>query len=247
LPQRPALVNLQCDIDHPTQSMADLAWLQEHFGSLENLKGKRIAMTWAYSPSYGKPLSVPQGVIGLMTRFGMDVTLAHPEGYDLIPDVVAVARRNAAASGGKFSHVKTMEEAFAGADIVYPKSWAPYKVMEKRTELLHANDHDGLKALEKQCLAQNAKHKNWHCTEDMMKRTKDGKALYMHCLPADISGVSCKEGEVQDSVFERYRIATYKEASWKPYVIAAMILARKYAHPAKVLDQLLKEDQRRIK
>ncbi len=247
LPQRPALVNLQCDIDHPTQSMADLAWLQEHFGSLENLKGKRIAMTWAYSPSYGKPLSVPQGVIGLMTRFGMDVTLAHPEGYDLIPDVVAVARSNAAASGGKFSHVKTMEEAFAGADIVYPKSWAPYKVMERRTELLRANDHDGLKALEKQCLAQNAKHKNWHCTEDMMKRTKDGKALYMHCLPADISGVSCKEGEVQDSVFERYRIATYKEASWKPYVIAAMILARKYARPAKVLEQLLKEDQRRIK
>ncbi len=247
LPQRPALVNLQCDIDHPTQSMADLAWLQEHFGSLENLKGKRIAMTWAYSPSYGKPLSVPQGVIGLMTRLGMDVTLAHPEGYDLIPDVLAVARRNAAASGGKFSHVKTMEEAFGDADIVYPKSWAPYKVMERRTELLRANDHDGLKALEKQCLAQNAKHKNWHCTEEMMKRTKDGKALYMHCLPADISGVSCKEGEVQDSVFERYRIATYKEASWKPYVIAAMILARKYAHPAKVLEQLLREDQRRIK
>lgn len=247
LPQRPALVNLQCDIDHPTQSMADLAWLQEHFGSLENLKGKRIAMTWAYSPSYGKPLSVPQGVIGLMTRFGMHVTLAHPEGYDLIPDVVAVARSNAAASGGEFSHVKTMEEAFAGADIVYPKSWAPYKVMEKRTELLRADDHDGLKALEKQCLAQNAKHKNWHCTEDMMKRTKDGKALYMHCLPADISGVSCRQGEVQDSVFERHRIDTYKEASWKPYVIAAMILARKYAHPAKVLDQLLKEDQRRIK
>ena len=84
LPQRPALVNLQCDIDHPTQSMADLAWLREHFGSLENLKGKKIAMTWAYSPSYGKPLSVPQGIIGLMTRYGMDVTLAHPEGYDLI-------------------------------------------------------------------------------------------------------------------------------------------------------------------
>ncbi len=93
LPQRPALVNLQCDIDHPTQSMADLAWLQEHFGSLESLKGKKIAMTWAYSPSYGKPLSVPQGIIGLMTRFGMDVTLAHPEGYDLIPDVIEVAKR----------------------------------------------------------------------------------------------------------------------------------------------------------
>ena len=156
LPQRPALVNLQCDIDHPTQSMADLAWLREHFGSLENLKGKKIAMTWAYSPSYGKPLSVPQGIIGLMTRFGMDVTLAHPEGYDLIPDVVEVAKNNAKASGGSFRQVTSMEEAFKDADIVYPKSWAPYKVMEQRTELLRANDHEGLKALEKQCLAQNA-------------------------------------------------------------------------------------------
>ena len=247
LPQRPALVNLQCDIDHPTQSMADLAWLQEHFGSLENLKGKKIAMTWAYSPSYGKPLSVPQGIIGLMTRFGMDVTLAHPEGYDLIPDVVEVARKNAAESGGSFKQVNTMAEAFKDADIVYPKSWAPYKVMEKRTELLRANDHDGLKALEKQCLAQNANHKDWHCTEDMMKLTKDGKALYMHCLPADITGVSCKEGEVEDSVFERYRIATYKEASWKPYIIAAMILTRKYAKPAEVLAQLLKDAEKRVK
>ena len=247
LPSRPALVNLQCDIDHPTQSMADLAWLKEHFGSLESLKGKKIAMTWAYSPSYGKPLSVPQGIIGLMTRFGMNVSLAHPEGYDLIPEVVEIAKKNAAASGGSFSQVTTMEQAFAGADIVYPKSWAPYKVMEARTELLRANDHDGLKALEKKCLQQNAKHKNWHCTEEMMKFTKGGEALYMHCLPADISGVSCKEGEVQGSVFERYRIATYKEASWKPYIIAAMILARKYADPAQILAQLVKEAQPRVK
>lgn len=160
LPQRPALVNLQCDIDHPTQSMADLAWLREHFGSLENLKGKKIAMTWAYSPSYGKPLSVPQGIIGLMTRYGMDVTLAHPEGYDLIPDVIDVAKNNARQSGGSFKQVTSMEEAFKDADIVYPKSWAPYKVMEQRTELLRANDHDGLKALEQRCLAQNANHKD---------------------------------------------------------------------------------------
>ena len=108
LPQRPAVINLQCDVDHPTQSMADLAWLQEHFGSLDALKGKKIAMTWAYSPSYGKPLSVPQGVIGLMTRFGMDVTLAHPEGYDLIPAVVKVAHKNAKKAGGSFRQVTTM-------------------------------------------------------------------------------------------------------------------------------------------
>jgi knotted carbamoyltransferase YgeW len=204
-------------------------------------------MTWAYSPSYGKPLSVPQGVIGLMTRFGMDVTLAHPEGYDLIPDVVRVARDNAQASGGKFRQVKTMEEAFKGADVVYPKSWAPYKVMERRTVLLRAGDHDGLKALEKKCLAQNAKHKRWHCDEAMMKRTNKGAALYMHCLPADISKVSCKQGEVADSVFEKYRIATYKQAGWKPYIIAAMILSRRYAQPAPVLAQLLKESAARVR
>lgn len=246
LPQRPALVNLQCDIDHPTQSMADLAWLREHFGSLENLKGKKIAMTWAYSPSYGKPLSVPQGIIGLMTRYGMDVTLAHPEGYDLIPDVIDVAKNNAKQSGGSFKQVTSMEDAFKDADIVYPKSWAPYKVMEQRTELLRANDHDGLKALEQRCLAQNANHKDWHCTEEMMKLTKGGEALYMHCLPADITGVSCKEGEVEEAVFEKYRIATYKEASWKPYIISAMILARKFPQPALVLEQLLKNARKRI-
>jgi knotted carbamoyltransferase YgeW len=247
LPQRPAVINLQCDIDHPTQSMADLAWLQEHFGSLDKLRGKKIAMTWAYSPSYGKPLSVPQGVIGLMTRFGMDVTLAHPKGYDLIPAVVKVAQKNAKASGGSFRQVSTMEEAFKGADIVYPKSWAPYKVMQRRTVLLRAGDHDGLKALEKTCLAQNAEHQHWHCDEAMMKRTKSGKALYMHCLPADISGLSCKRGEVSQGVFEKYRIATYKEAGWKPYIIAAMILARRYADPAQVLGQLLADARPRMR
>jgi knotted carbamoyltransferase YgeW len=247
LPSRPALVNLQCDIDHPTQSMADLAWLEEHFGDLTQLKGKKLAMTWAYSPSYGKPLSVPQGIIGLMTRFGMDVTLAHPEGYDLIPEVVEQARQNAEASGGSFTQVTSMEEAFDGADIVYPKSWAPYQVMERRTELLRAQDHDGLKALEQECLAQNANFKDWHCTEEMMTKTKGGEALYMHCLPADITGVSCKEGEVEEAVFEKYRIATYKEASWKPYVIASMIMNRKYQEPGLVLQQLLDEYKTRVK
>ena len=247
LPHRPALVNLQCDIDHPTQSMADLAWLEEHFGDLKELKGKKIAMTWAYSPSYGKPLSVPQGIIGLMTRFGMDVTLAHPEGYDLIPEVVEEAKKNAKASGGTFTQVASMEEAFDGADIVYPKSWAPYQVMERRTTMLRANDHEGLKSLEQECLAQNALHKDWHCTEEMMTKTKDGEALYMHCLPADISGVSCKEGEVEEAVFEKYRIATYKEASWKPYIIASMILNRKYQEPGLVIQQLLDAAEKRVK
>lgn len=246
LNQRPGIVNLQCDVDHPTQSMADLLHLKSEFGSLENLKGKKIAMTWAYSPSYGKPLSVPQGIIGLMTRFGMDVTLAYPEGYSLIQDCVDVAGKNAKESGGSFKVVNSMDEAFQGADIVYPKSWAPFHVMQRRTELLRAGDTPGLKTLEKECLANNAKYKNWECNEKNMKLTKGGKALYMHCLPADITGVSCKEGEVQDTVFERYRAKTYKEAGFKPFVIASMILLSRFKDPAATLGALAKRNARRI-
>ena len=246
LPSRPSIVNLQCDIDHPTQSMADLLHLKTHFGSLENLKGKKIAMTWAYSPSYGKPLSVPQGIIGLMTRFGMEVELAFPEGYGLIPEVLEIAKNNAAESGGSFKVVNSMDEAFKDADIVYPKSWAPFHVMEKRTALLQNNDTAGLKELEQQCLTNNAKFKNWECTEEKMKLTKNGEALYMHCLPADISGVSCKEGEVEASVFEKYRIATYKEAGYKPYIIASMILNSKFENPAKLLEDLKNKNIKRV-
>jgi knotted carbamoyltransferase YgeW len=238
LEQRPYLVNLQSDIDHPTQSMADLMQLKNHFGALDDLRGKKIAMTWAYSPSYGKPLSVPQGVIGLLPRFGMEVVLAHPEGYQLIPDVVAKAGVFAKENGGSFKVANSMDEAFAGADVVYPKSWAPYQVMEKRTELLRQNDTVGLKELEKDCLANNARFKGWECTEAKMKLTRGGKALYMHCLPADISGVSCPAGEVAASVFERYRIPTYIQAGFKPYIIAAVMLAARFEDPVKLLRAL---------
>ena len=246
LEQRPTLVNLQCDIDHPTQCMADALHVIHEMGGIENLKGKKLAMTWAYSPSYGKPLSVPQGVIGLFTRLGMEVVLAHPEGYDVMKDVVDVAEKNAKESGGSFKVTNDMKEAFQGADIVYPKSWAPFAAMEKRTNLYGEGDTEGIKALEKELLAQNAQHKDWACTEEMMKLTKGGKALYMHCLPADITGVSCKEGEVDASVFDRYRDPLYKEASFKPYVIAAMILLEKFKNPAKVLEELEKRGQDRI-
>jgi knotted carbamoyltransferase YgeW len=241
LHQRPTVVNLQCDIDHPTQSMADLVALKRHFGSLEALRGKKIAMSWAYSPSYGKPLSVPQGIIGLMSRFGMNVTLAHPEGYRLIPEVVELARRNSASSGGSFSVVSSMEEAFRDADVVYPKSWAPFVVMQRRTPLLRSGDRDGLKALEKECLANNARFRGWECDEAKMKLTRGGSALYMHCLPADISGVSCERGEVAAGVFERYRLATYREASFKPFVIAAMILMARVKEYQTVLRHLAKD------
>ena len=238
LEQKPTLVNLQCDIDHPTQVMADTLHLIHEFGGIENLKGKKVAMTWAYSPSYGKPLSVPQGVIGLMSRFGMEVSLAYPEGYEVMDDVVELAKRQSAESGGSLTISHDMKEAFRDADIVYPKSWAPFKAMEERTELYGNGDLEGIKALERRLLAQNANHKDWECTEEMMKLTKGGKALYLHCLPADITGVSCEAGEVAASVFDRYRDPLYKQASFKPYIIAAMIFLAKVKDPAAKLLEL---------
>lgn len=239
LAQRPTLVNLQCDLDHPTQSLSDLLKLKDYFGGLENLKGKKIAMSWAYSPSYGKPLSVPQGVINLMTRFGMDVVLAHPEGYDLLPETVENAAAFARHGEGSFRVTNSMQDAFADADVVYPKSWAPMAVMQERTRLLRQSDRDGLKALEQHCLAENARHTDWECTEAMMKLTKNGNALYEHCLPADISGISCQRGEVAKSVFERYRLHTYQEAGYKPFVIASMIFNSKVSDVIAKLESFL--------
>lgn len=242
LEQRPTLVNLQCDIDHPTQIMADTLHVMHTFGGAEALKGKKIAMTWAYSPSYGKPLSVPQGAVGLLTRYGADVSLAYPEGYDIMEDVLELGKKQAKASGGSLTVTHSMEEAFADADVVYPKSWAPFAAMEERTELYAQGDQKGIDELEQRLLANNAKFKNWTCSEEMMKKTKDGKALYLHCLPADISGVSCAEGEVDASVFDRYRVPLYKQASFKPYIIAAMIFLQKVKDPAAKLEELWQRD-----
>jgi knotted carbamoyltransferase YgeW len=233
--QRPAVINLQSDLDHPTQSLADLRHLVQRFGGLDALAGKKIAMSWAYSPSYGKPLSVPQGIIALMTRFGMNVVLAHPPGYDLVNDTVAAAGRFAAASGGSFAIVDSMAAAFDRADVVYPKSWAPMAVMHERTRLIRSGERDGLAGLEREALATNARFKDWECTDTLMKGTRDGAALYMHCLPADVTGVSCEAGEVSRAVFERARLETYREASYKPFVIAAMILCTRFADPAAAL------------
>jgi knotted carbamoyltransferase YgeW len=246
LEQRPTLVNLQCDIDHPTQSMSDMLHIINHFGGVEKLKGKKIAMTWAYSPSYGKPLSVPQGIIGLMSRFGMDVSLAHPEGYDLMPEVEEIAKKNVAKYGGSYVKTNNMSDAFKDADIVYPKSWAPFNAMEKRTALFGDGKFNEIGVLEKELLGQNANFKDWECTEDMMKQTKEGKALYMHCLPADITGLSCEQGEVEESVFDRYRVPLYKEAGYKPYTIASMIFLSKMKNAQQTLENLVQKKISRV-
>ena len=138
-----------------------------------------------------------------------------------------------------------MEEAFADADVVYPKSWASFRVMEQRRDLLQAGDREGLQRLERDCLEENAQYLGWECTEQRMALTKNGAALYQHCLPADITGVSCERGEVSASVFDRYIPHTYRQASFKPPVIAAMIFLAKIADPAAKLEEIVASGGRR--
>ena len=153
-------------------------------------------MTWAYSPSYGKPLSVPLKVLLAysLSRYGSCISTS--EGWRSNAEVEEIAKKQAEASGGSFRRTNDMKDAFKDADIVYPKSWAPFGAMEKTYKnCMVKMIMKVLKALEKVLLEENGKHKDWACTEEMMSLTKDGKALYLHCLPADITGVSCEEGE----------------------------------------------------
>ncbi|HEX5855503.1 MAG TPA: knotted carbamoyltransferase YgeW [Thermoanaerobaculia bacterium] len=218
-PRKVPVVTLQCDIDHPTQTLADLCWLRESFP--EGLAGKKIAVSWAYSPSYAKPLSVPQGLVMLLTRFGANVTLAHPEGYPLTQPCLDSAAAHAAESGGSFKIVNSMDEAFEGADAVYPKSWGPYGLMLSRVEANRARDSKRMAEIEKEALAQNARHRDWICDERRMGLTRGGDALYMHCLPADIGA------EVSPGVMARHTVSVAREANWKVYVVMAALATAK--------------------
>jgi len=226
------VVNLQCDVDHPTQTMADLLWLRERFP--EGLRGKTIAVSWAYSPSYAKPLSVPQGLVTLLTRFGMHVRLAHPPGYDLIPECLEHAARNAAASGGSFERMTEMDAAFAGAEVVYPKSWGPYDLMVERVEANRRRDGAAMKDIEARALERNRQHTSWICDERRMSLTRGGGALYMHCLPADIGA------EVSPGVMARAKVDVAREANKKVYAIMALLAAAKEPEVRERLGALLR-------
>ena len=194
------VINMQCDVDHPTQTLADIMTIRERFG--HDLRGKKIAVSWAYSPSYAKPLSVPQGLITLMTRFGMDVTLAHPREYRLMDQCAADAKANAAKGGTKLEIVDTLADAFRHADIVYPRGWGPYDLMVQRRD---APKEARMKGIERECLALNAKYKAWICDGRLMKVAK-GSAIYMHCLPAD------RNAEVTDAVIDGQQSVGFQEA-----------------------------------
>ncbi len=195
----------------PTQTLADIMTIREKFGT--NLKGLKIAVSWAFAPSYAKPLSVPQGLITLMTRFGMHVSLAHPPGYKLIDRTVEAAKSNAAKSGGKFEIVDDMDAAFKDADIVYPKSWGVYDLMLARQQ---AKTKEEVAENQKACLAINAKYKNWICDEQRMKLAKKS-AVYMHCLPAD------RGSEVTDAVIDGPQSIVFQEAENRLHTAKAIM------------------------
>jgi len=160
------IMNMQDDVDHPCQAMADLMTLMELFG--RDLRKRKFVISWTYAPKYVRPLSVPQSLVWLMPRFGMDVTLAYPEGYQLMPSVMEKAKQFADDAGVELSETHNMDEAFADADFLYPKSWGPIMVTEE----------------EAQVEAMAAEHKDWRVTMDKMKLAKK-HAVYMHCMPID--------------------------------------------------------------
>ncbi len=227
-PRNVPVVNLQCDVDHPTQTLADLLWLEDSLGSIAD---RRITVSWAYSPSYAKPLSVPQGLVTLLTRFGAHVTLAHPPGYRLTDDAISQAEQNA-QGGGSFRIVDDMDAAFLEADVVYPKSWGAHDLMLERVDANAAGDEGALAEIEQRALERNALFTDWICDERRMGTTADGDALYMHCLPADIGA------EVSPGVMERHKVNVAREANWKVYVVMALIAAAKVPDIAGVLTRL---------
>jgi N-acetylornithine carbamoyltransferase len=191
------VLNMQCDVYHPFQAMADLMTIIE---KKRDLRRRKVVMSWAYAASYTKPISVPQSAAMLFARFGMDVVLAHPPEFTLMPDIVEQAKDNARQNGGSFEIVHDMEEAFKDADVVYPKSWGCLLTTSEPT----------------QAAAIAAKYRDWICDERRMKLCKDD-AIYLHCLPAD-RGI-----EVADAVIDGPQSVVYDEAENRLHVQKAIM------------------------
>ncbi|MEQ8818615.1 MAG: ornithine carbamoyltransferase [Sumerlaeia bacterium] len=192
------VLNMQCEIYHPCQIMADYMTIQEKFG--KNVKGMKIGVSWTSAPNYVRPISVPQSLILMMARMGMDVTLAYPEEFKLMPDIEAQAKANAEKSGGKFEITHDFNSAFEGAHVVVPKSWGP---------LLHTTDKtEGIRLIEK--------YPEWRTEQKHMDLChKDG--VYMHPLPAD------RGREVTDEVIDGPRSVVYDEAENRLHVQKALM------------------------
>ncbi|MGH2788849.1 MAG: ornithine carbamoyltransferase [Actinomycetota bacterium] len=182
------VINLQCDEDHPTQQLADLMTIDEVFKT-RDLSGMKVCVSWAFAPSYAKPMSVPQGLALLLPRFGADLVIARPPEFELMPHVMDRARSLAHEGDGTITEVDDIDGGFAGAQVVYPKSWG--------AEYLFGR--------EQEALALNARYRDWICDARRMKLAADD-AIYMHCLPAD------RGHEVADDVIDGPQSVVFQEA-----------------------------------
>ncbi|HUU61193.1 MAG TPA: ornithine carbamoyltransferase [Acidimicrobiia bacterium] len=183
---RVPVLNMQCDVYHPFQILADLLTIIEKKG---DPRGLTIDVSYAYAASYQKPLSVPQSLILLMTRYGMNVRLTHPPEFRLMPDIVAQAEANARASHGSFEILDDFDAGFKGADVVYPKSWGCMLATEDQAESARIG----------------ANYQDWICDERRLALAKDD-AIYLHCLPAE------RNVEVTDGVIDGPQSVVYDEA-----------------------------------
>jgi N-acetylornithine carbamoyltransferase len=195
---RVPVLNMQCDMFHPFQILADLMTIVEKKG--RDLRRKKLVVSWAYAASYLKPISVPQSLILQGPRFGMDVVLAHPPEFKLMPEIVAEAQAQARAFGTGFEIVHDMEEAFKDGDVIYAKSWGP---------LLTTTDPDEGKRIQDQ-------YKSWITDERKMALAKPD-AIYMHPLPAD------RNIEVTDGVIDGPNSVVYDEAENRLHVQKAVM------------------------
>ncbi len=192
------VINMQCDLYHPCQAMADLMTIREKFHG--ELRGRKLAVSWTYAPSYVRPISVPQSEILLMTRFGLDVTLAHPPEFRLKPEILHQAEANARKAGVRFEVIDDMDAAFASAHVVYPKSWGC---------LVHEPDRQA-------AVSHIEKYPGWVCNEQRMKLT-DARSLYMHPLPAS------RGQEVTDAVIDGPHSVVWDQAENRLHTAKALM------------------------
>ncbi|KKM11504.1 ornithine carbamoyltransferase [Clostridiales bacterium PH28_bin88] len=194
---RVPIINMQCDLYHPLQGLADLMTMQEKLGNLER---KKVSIIWAYATTHKKPISVPLTQALLFPRYAMDVTLAYPEGYDLPDWAITQARANAEAGGGTFTITHDMDEAYRGADVVIPKNWGSW-VTNPSSQVVDD-------------LLQSYKH--WKCTEEKMQLANKN-CIYMHALPAD------RNNEVEDAVIDGPQSVVFDEAENRLHTAKAVM------------------------
>jgi ornithine carbamoyltransferase len=183
---RVPVLNMQCDVYHPHQALADLMTIVERFG---DPRGRTATISWAYASSYQKPISVPQSLVLLLPRFGMNIRLVHPPEFSLMPEIIEQARHNARLAHAGFEILDDFDEGFRGTDVVYAKSWGAL--------LTTTDEAQGAKIIDS--------YQSWITTQPRMAAASED-AFFMHPLPAD------RNIEVTDAVIDGPQSAVYDEA-----------------------------------